>query len=433
MVEIVTYIVDDEAQIRGSIIQLLELSGIKAQEVESAEAMLARISRDSPAVIVSDIRMPNMDGLELLARVNSMDPSLPVILITGHGDVAMAVEAMQLGAYDFLEKPFDPEVLISKIERASKSRSLTLDNRLLRSALSNPDRLKHVFVGVSPSIENIRSQILEFAQSDDHLLVRGENGSGRSLAARSIHAASSWAKHPIRTINCASYEEDELEAKIFDDASQGAPFQNPTPITVILDDIQALSPRLQARLASEIDKFDDSTHVRVIAIQTTNDNIRLADNLKYRLDGKTMNMPSLRERGSDILAIFNKYYQHFAQDYGNDPSEINANLAALMMTANWPGNVRQLIKLAERMAMLEDPSNMENILREELGDETGAKIEASSPLKVQVDAFEEMLIRNSLSRHNGSIASVLEELGLPRRTLNEKMTRYGLSRADFVT
>lgn len=433
MTDIVTYVVDDEAQIRGSIVQLLELTDIPAKEFDSGESVLSRLSRDSSVVVVSDIRMPGMDGMELLKRINKMDPALPVILITGHGDVAMAVEAMKLGAYDFIEKPFDPEQLITKIERASKTRSLTLDNRLLRTALSNPEHLKHVFVGSSPSIENLRAQILEFAQSDDHVLIRGETGTGRSLTARAIHAASHLSKLPFRVINCSAFDEAQLEAMIFDDASMGAPFQSPTKMTLVLDDINQLSEKLQARLASELDKYDEDPHVRVLAIETIGDGPDLIENLKYRLEGKTINLVPLRERGADILAIFSKYYEHFAQDYGKEPLEIEANIAAILMTANWPGNVRQLIKLSERLAMVDDVEDLEIFIISEIGEKVSGGIETSSPLKSQVDAFEEMLIRNSLIRNNGSIAAVLEELALPRRTLNEKMTRYGLSRGDFVS
>ncbi len=428
----VTYVSDAEAQIRGSIVQLLELSDIAAKEFESAEAALATISRDSAVVIVSDIRMPGTDGMELLKRVNAMDVNLPVILITGHGDVAMAVEAMKLGAYDFIEKPFDPEQLIAKIERASKARSLTLDNRILRMALSNPEHLKHVFVGSSASIEALRAQILEFAQSDDHILIRGETGTGRSLTARAIHAASPMAKLPFRVVNCAAHDETQLESILFDDPTL-APFQAPTKSTLVLDEINSLSERLQARLAAEIDKFDEEPHVRIIAVETIGESDPLIEALKYHLDGKAISLPPLRERGADILAIFTKYYEHFAQDYGHESIEIGANHAAILMTASWPGNVRQLIKLAERLAMEEESVDLEYFIKSEIGEKVSGSIETSSPLKSQVDAFEEMLIRNSLSRHNGSIASVLDELALPRRTLNEKMARYGLSRGDFVS
>ncbi len=433
MADITTYVVDDEAQIRSSISQLLELSDLKAKEFESSEAVLSQLSRDSACVIVSDIRMPGIGGMELLKRVNAMDPTLPIIMITGHGDVNMAVDAMKMGAYDFIEKPFDPEALIAKVERAVQARSLTLDNRLLRFALSNPERLKHVFVGSSNSVENLRAQILELAQSDDHVLIKGEAGTGRSLAARSLHAASPRSKNPLRVINAAAFDDAKLEKILFDDPEEGAPFTSPAPLTLVIDEINAMSERLQKRLAAKLDEYGDEPHIRVLAIETDGEPGELVDPLKYQLEGKTIQIAPLRERGADILSIFNKYYEHFAQDYGNDQVELGANHAAILMTAPWPGNVRQLIKLVERLAMYEGEVNLQEFLESEIGENAKSSIQSSSPLKAQVDAFEEMLIRNSLMRHNGSISAVLEELSLPRRTLNEKMARYGLSRGDFVS
>lgn len=426
-------IVDDEEEIRHSISQFLELSEFRTEAFDDARAALPHISREAPLVIVSDIRMPGLDGLEFLSKIIALDSALPVILITGHGDVQMAVEAMRAGAYDFIEKPFDPERLASQVRRAADARALVLDNRQLRLALSDPERLKQVIIGGSKAMNSLRAAILDYAQSNDHVLITGESGTGRSLSARAIHSASAGAKHPMVTINCAAEGEAELEERLFGGKEAHAVFTSPGPLTLILDDVDQLTPRLQAKLTEALDRDDpEEPRIRVIAISAPGAGGRLEDELYFRLSGKALHLPALREISADILAIFAKYFEHFCQEYGHTEHTISAKISALLMTGPWPGNIRQLKKLAEKLALSEDVSHFEEIIRAEFDTKTPAGLLKPSPLKAQVDAFEEMIIHNSLKRNNGSIAAVLDELSLPRRTLNEKMARYGLARGDYV-
>ncbi|MEO0913773.1 MAG: response regulator, partial [Pseudomonadota bacterium] len=208
-------IVDDEADMRGSIAQWLNLSGCQAETFASAEDLLKAVKADYPGVIVSDIRMPGMDGMALLRRLQSLDPALPVILITGHGDVALAVEAMRIGAYDFIEKPFDPERLSDLVKRAAAARRLTIDNRNLRREMSDGTMLLRKLAGNSQVIERLRESILDIAQADGHVLISGETGTGKSLIAHALHACGPRKGKPFVHVNCSAHPEEQLEAVLF--------------------------------------------------------------------------------------------------------------------------------------------------------------------------------------------------------------------------
>lgn len=438
-------IIDDEADMRDSISQWLELSGFKTVCFESATAAIGTIGADFNGIVLSDIRMPGMDGMELLKRLHTIDSALPVILITGHGDVQMAVDAMRIGAYDFVEKPFDPERLADLARHAIEARRLTLDNRALRRELSDGSILLRKLMGSSPQVEKLREDILDLAQADGNVMITGETGTGKSLVAHGIHACGMRQGKPFHTVNCAALDEEELSARLFGPAvsAENRPVMvsNET-CTLCLEDVHALSETLQARLLAALEKMQaenddgDTNVVRIISVsglsaEETHDALR--SDLYYRLAGMEVVTPTLRDRGEDILILFNRFLQLFAEDYGCDTPELSAQDAASLLQAAWPGNIRQLQNLAER-AVLQSrrgETGITALLTEEgLHEPSGATGE--KPLKEYVEAFERMLIENALRRNKGSVASVMEELALPRRTLNEKMAKYGLSRADYV-
>lgn len=438
-------IIDDEAVMRDSISQWLELSGFDTVCFESAKTALAEIGPNFKGIVLSDIRMPGMDGMELLKRLHTIDSSLPVIMITGHGDVQMAVEAMQIGAYDFIEKPFDPEKLADLARHATGVRRLTLDNRALRRELSDGTILLRKLMGSSPQVEKLREDILDLAQADGNIMIVGESGTGKSLIAHAIHACGARQGRPFITINCAAMNEDELNARLFGPAisAENRPVMaSNTPCTLCLEDIQSLPDTVQARLITAIEEMekdrpnDEAALVRIFAvsavsIEETKESLRT--DLFYRLAGMEVKTPSLQERGEDILILFNRFLQLFSEDYGCNVPELTAQDAASLLQAPWPGNIRQLQNLAER-AVLQSrrgESGIAKLLAED-GLQSGTTSDREKPLKEHVEAFERMLIENALRRNRGSVAAVMEELVLPRRTLNEKMAKYGLSRADYV-
>ena len=247
-------IIDDEADMRESVAQWMQLSGFEPVAFEAAEPALKVLGADFPGIVVSDIRMPGIDGMALLRRLQSIDPGLPVILMTGHGDVPMAVEAMRIGAFDFLEKPFEPDRLAELCRKAGEARARTLETRALRRELSDGNVVMRRLMGSSPMVEKLRETILDIAQSDGHVLILGETGTGKSLIARAIHAGGPRASKPLVEVNCASFPPEQLELMLF-----GGPEWPEKPLvdqadggTLCLEDVDALSPSAQVRLLDVI-------------------------------------------------------------------------------------------------------------------------------------------------------------------------------------
>ena len=434
-------IVDDEADMRQSISQWLALSGFDTETYQSAEEALKSIGPEFPGVVVSDIKMPGMDGMAFLKRLMGMDSGLPVILITGHGDVPMAVEAMRVGAYDFLEKPFNPDRMTELAKKATQARRMTLDNRALRKELSDGTVLMKKLIGTSAVMERLREDILDLGQADSHVLIDGETGTGKTLVAHALHAVGSRAGKKFVSISCAAWSEDQLAARIFGPGEDGAIplIEEARGGTICLEDIEALSGGLQARLLTVINDQGTPPETRIIAIcndhapdKTVEDALR--PDLYYRLGAMTIVLPPLRTRGEDILTLFNRMSELFAEEYGCDAPQVTAQEAAQLLQAPWPGNVRQLVNIAER-AVLQNRRGSGSIASLLMADNEAAGPTLTTegkPLKDYVEAFERMLIDNSMRRHKGSIVAVMDELCLPRRTLNEKMAKYGLSRGDYV-
>ncbi len=441
-------IIDDESDMRGSIAQWLSLSGYDPISFDGAEAALKEIRADFPGVVVSDIRMPGMDGMALLRRLQSIDSALPVILITGHGDVALAVEAMRVGAYDFIEKPFDPERLADLVRRASVARRLALDNRNLRREMSDGTMLLRKLVGSSHVIEKLRETILDLAQADGHVMITGETGTGKALIGHALHACGPRKGRPYVYVNCAAQAPEELEKKLF---GPGEPGEDLPAIeasdggTLCLENLESLPEPLQARLVEELRRSESADsglaprnlHIISISSQIASTDAPpegMRDDLFFWLAALHLSTPPLRERGEDILLLFNRFCSRFAEDYGCEPPDVSAEDAARLIQAQWPGNIRQLMNVAERAVLQKrrGEEGLAGLLDNDPVATATPQILVEKPLREHVEAFEKMLIDNALRRNRGAVSSVMEELALPRRTLNEKMAKYGLVRAEYL-
>ena len=436
-------IVDDEQDMRQSIGQWLALSGYDTETFASAEDALKALTPDYPGIVISDIRMPGMDGMQFLKRLMGTDSALPVIMITGHGDVPMAVEAMRLGAFDFLEKPFNPDQMSQLAKKAVNARRLTLDNRQLRRELSDGGQIMKKLIGASPAMERLREDILDLGQADGHVLIDGETGTGKTLVAHALHAVGSRAGKKFVLLSCAALEEEALSRRLFgpmqpDDTRLPA-VEEARGGTLVLEDVEALSDASQARLLSFINEQGTPAETRIVAICNMQEQDRtcedaLRPDLFYRLAALRITVPPLRQRGEDILTLFTRLSEQFAEEYGCETPEVSAQEAAQLLQAPWPGNVRQLINVAER-AVLQSrrgSGTIASLLMTDHEEMQPVMTTEGKPLKEYVEAFERMLIDNTMRRHKGSIASVMEELCLPRRTLNEKMAKYGLQRSDYL-
>ena len=436
-------IVDDERDMRQSISQWLALSGYDTETFASAEDALKKLGPDYPGIVISDIKMPGMDGMQFLKKLMGADSALPVIMITGHGDVPMAVEAMRVGAFDFLEKPFNPDRMSQLAKKASNARRLTLDNRALRKELSDGSQLIKKLVGSSPVMTRLKEDILDLGQADGHVLIDGETGTGKTLVAHALHAVGSRAGKKFVLVSCSALEEDALSKRLFGpmlpEDSQLPAVEEARGGTLVLEDIEALSDSMQARLLSVINDQGTPPETRIIAICNLQEQNRTCEDalrrdLFYRLAALRITVPPLRQRGEDILTLFTRQAEQFSEEYGCDAPKVSAQEAAQLLQAPWPGNVRQLINLAER-AVLQSRrggGTIASLLMSDHEEMQPVMTTEGKPLKEYVEAFERMLIDNTMRRHRGSIASVMDELCLPRRTLNEKMAKYGLQRADYL-
>ncbi|MBO9454531.1 sigma-54-dependent Fis family transcriptional regulator [Paracoccus sp. R12_1] len=433
-------IVDDEPDMRESISQWLVLSGFETETFASAEDALKVIGPDWPGVVVSDIRMPGMDGIALLKRLMGLDSALPVILITGHGDVPMAVEAMRLGAMDFMEKPFNPDKMTQLAKKATQARRMTLDNRTLRRDLSEGQQVMSKLIGQSPVMDRLREDILDLGQADGHVLIDGETGTGKTLVAHALHAVGPRATKKFVPVSCAAYNDEALSARLFGPIEEGLPaVEEARGGTLCMEDVEAMSEPLQARLLAFISDQGTPAETRIIAISNARGEGRKAEDslrpdLFYRLSALKITLPPLRARGEDILALFTRMSEQFSEEYGCEPPQVSAQEAAQLLQAPWPGNIRQLINVAER-AVLQNrrgSGSIASLLMADGEDNQQATTTEGKPLKEYVESFEKMLIDNTMRRHKGSIAAVMEELCLPRRTLNEKMAKYGLQRSDYL-
>ncbi|WP_270730425.1 sigma-54-dependent transcriptional regulator [Shimia sp. Alg240-R146] len=436
-------IVDDEQDMRQSISQWLALSGYDTETFASAEDALKKLGPDYPGIVISDIKMPGMDGMQFLKKLMGSDSALPVIMITGHGDVPMAVEAMRVGAFDFLEKPFNPDQMTALAKKATNARRLTMDARALRRELSDGSQIMNKLIGASPVMERLKEDILDLGQADGHVLIDGETGTGKTLVAHALHAVGSRAGKKFVLVSCAAFEEDALAKRLFGpmnpEDSQLPAIEEARGGTLVLEDIESLSDSAQAKLLNVINEQGTPAETRLIAISNMQEQDRtcedaLRSDLFYRLAALRITVPPLRQRGEDILSLFTRLSEQFSDEYGCDAPKVSAQEAAQLLQAPWPGNVRQLINLAER-AVLQSRrggGTIASLLMSDHDEMQPVMTTEGKPLKEYVEAFERMLIDNTMRRHRGSIAAVMDELRLPRRTLNEKMAKYGLARADYL-
>ncbi|MGH8438710.1 MAG: sigma-54-dependent transcriptional regulator [Pseudomonas sp.] len=435
-------VVDDEASIRTAVEQWLSLSGFSVQLFSRAEDCLNQLPAHFPGVILSDVRMPGMDGLQLLEQLQARDADLPVILLTGHGDVPMAVEAMRNGAYDFLEKPFSPESLLGSLRRALEKRQLVLENHRLHEQADLKARLELNLLGMSQGMQHLRRQVLDLASLPVNVLIRGETGSGKEQVARCLHDFGPRTDKPFVALNCAAIPETLFEAELFGHESgaftgaQGkriGKLEYANGGTVFLDEIESMPLAQQAKLLRVLQEqklerlgANQSISVDLRIIAATKPDLleearagRFREDLAYRLNVAELRLAPLRERREDIPLLFEHFARLAAERVGRSAPRLSGAHLGRLLSHDWPGNVRELANAAERHVL-------------GLGEPSIAQVEPGQSLAAQQEAFEAQCLRAALSRHKGEIKAVMEELQLPRRTLNEKMQRHGLLREDFL-
>ncbi len=442
------FLIDDEKHIRVAGAQMLELAGYDVRAFSSPVEALPLLSPEWNGVVISDIKMPDMDGLTFLGKALEIDHDLPVILVTGHGDINMAVNAIRDGAYDFIEKPFSSEHLSDVIKRAMEKRALTLENRSLRRELETQGAGGELLVGNTPRMHRLRGLIAQIADTDADVLILGETGTGKELVARSLHEQSGRRARHFVAVNCGALPESMIESELFGHeagAFTGAQkrrigkFEHANGGTLFLDEIENMPLPLQTRLLRalqerSIERLGSNQLIpldlRVVAatkidLKEASDAGTFREDLYYRLNVVTLEIPPLRERAEDIPLLFQHFVQLAASRYRRDPVPATPVQVHRLTSHDWPGNVRELRNCAERYLLLGDCAPQQAAEAADGWDDAGLK------LPEQVEQFERSLIQQALTRHKGSIKEALETLGLPRKTLYDKMRKHGLDRQDF--
>ncbi len=445
-------LVDDEAMIRQATAKWLQMAGLEVISASSAEEALTHLSEEFRGILLTDVKMPGMSGLELMQVAHERIRDLPVILITGHGDIDMAIQAMRDGAYDFIEKPFVPERLVETLLRACEKRSLMIENLRLQNDIATRSGLDGKLIGISPAIQRLKRELLACAEMDTNVIIYGETGSGKELVAQCLHEFSHRKHKRFVPINCGAIPEHLIESELFGHeagAFTGAAkrrigrFEHADGGTLFLDEIESTPPHLQIKILralqeGQIERLGSNqtipVNIRVIAASKADlrEDENFRQDLYYRLNVSQLFLPPLRERPEDVPLLFMHYVNQAASERDRTSRQLSSQDERTLRSHQWPGNVRELKNIAIRFA-LDTRASLADLINGQPSVQPNEDIEHKPlPLAIQVAAFEEEVIKRALQRHQGNIKAVMDELDLPRRTLNQKMTKFGLNRSDYV-
>ena len=443
-------IVDDEKAIQTSLQGVLEDEGYRVTAVGSGVQALSRISEEAPDLVLLDIWMPRMDGLEVLAEIKRTHPEQTVVMISGHGTIETAVKATKLGAYDFIEKPLSLEKTLLTVTRALEHSRLERENRALRERLERGQEI----VGQSAAIQELRRQIAVAAPTSGRVLIQGENGSGKELVAQAIHALSARRDGPFVEVNCAAIPEELIESELFGHekgaftgavARRKGKFELADGGTLFLDEVGDMSLKTQAKVlrALEEQAFERvggtesiKTDVRVIAASNQNlsDLItggRFRDDLFYRLNVIPIPVPPLRERKEDIPLLVEHFIRIFSLENGKRPKTVSVEALAYFLSYDWPGNVRELRNMVERLVIMSPrdvigPEDLPPPLRPKVPALPEEQIKEKS-LKEAREGFERAYILAELRAQDWNMTRTAERLGIERTHLYRKLKAYGIT------
>ena len=442
-------LVEDDEDVRMSIAQALSLAGFEVECFASAERARTQISFGTPAIVVCDVRLPGLSGTEWLPEIRTVDAEMPVVLITGHGHIAMAVQAMREGAYDFIEKPFTSERLAAVVRHAVERRQLSLQVRTLRDALDNWHGIQAVLIGRSAQMQQVRRTLMTLAETSADVLIYGETGTGKELVARCLHDHSERRRQHFVPLNCGGLPESLAESELFGheagaftsaNRSRVGKFEYAHGGTLFLDEIESMPMAVQIKLLRalqerSIERIGSNKAIafdcRVVAaskddLKALSDQQKFRADLYYRIGVAFIELPPLRERREDIPLLFEHFTLLAASRYERAaPLLSSAQLADLMAYA-WPGNVRELRNVADRfvLGLLGD-----KLTQARGGVERGNGLPHGLPQ--QVEHFERTVIVEELRRHKGDQPATAAALGIARQTLYDKLRKFGIAAEEF--
>lgn len=396
-------VVEDDAPVREALGQTLELEGFSPILAGSFVVAKDHIRRDFSGVILSDVRMPGRDGLFLLEHVQGVDSDLPVILLTGEGDIPTAIGATRKGVFEFLEKPCGNDVLLETVTRAMKARALVIENRRLKAMVASGDAAEQMIFGKSDKVLALRAAVRKLAALDEPVLIQGAPGAGVDKIAEVMHLLSPRSTRPFRRVAAAALSPDQLTALV--DECEGG--------TLYLDQVTALPPETQFALTHVLDE-GRSTRILAGTFTTANRETFNTD-LHYRLEALTVRIPALKERPEDIPVLFRHYVQKAREQTGVEPPPITEEVIAGLMAQDWPGNARALMNAATRFVLGQGADAGE----EEMG------------LTEKLAQVERALLIEGLRRHSGNASLTAEHFKLPRKTLYDKFAKYGIKPAEY--
>jgi two-component system nitrogen regulation response regulator NtrX len=450
-------VVDDEAGVRSSLLGILGDEGYAADAVESGEAALQALENRRYDLLLLDVWLPNMDGLEVLARVRTLDPELPVIVISGHGSIETAVRAVRMGAQDFVEKPLALEKTLVVVKNALRARRLEVENRALKEQVEH----RWVMVGESAAIHALRSDIGRAAPSNGRVLIFGENGTGKELVARNIHLQSLRASGPFVEVNCAAIPEELIESELFGHtrgaftgalAAKKGKFEVADGGTLFLDEVGDMTLKTQAKVLRVLQEqrvepvggtATITVDVRVIAATNKNleEEIRrgtFREDLYFRLNVIPFRVPALRERTGDIPLLARHFVAEISAEYGRRPKEIATDAMDVLVAQPWPGNVRELRNIIERLVIMTPGEHIEAVhlpptllagapaAAEPRSAPAAAGLADFPSLSEAREDFEKRYIWKKYQECGGNMSRTSEALQVERSNLYRKMKGYGL-------
>jgi two-component system C4-dicarboxylate transport response regulator DctD len=443
-------LIEDDADVRASPEQALRLAGLQVESFASAERARSLVAFGVPAIVVCDVLLPGLSGIEWLPEIRKVDAEIPVVLVTGHGHIAMAVQAMREGAYDFIEKPFTSERLVAVVRHAMERRQLALQLRVLRDALDNWHGIQAVLIGRSAQMQQVRRTVMTLAETSADVLIYGETGTGKELVARCLHDYSERRRQHFVPLNCGGLPETLAESELFGHEAGAFTSANRVRVgkfeyahggTLFLDEIESMPLVVQIKLLRalqerSIERIGSNKPIafdcRVVAaskddLKLLADQHKFRADLYYRIGVAILELPPLRERREDIPLLFEHFTLMAASRYERAAPLVTPSQLADLMGYGWPGNVRELRNVADRfvLGLLGD----NRLTQARSAGEEGHQLPRGLPQ--QVDRFERAVIVEELRARKGDQSATASALGIAKQTLSDKLRKFGILSDEF--